>query len=67
MYVDDFCVDENYKHQGIGTKLFDFLKDEADLIEDACGLLKIYCTVPFIKRSFYYEKRRYGSGIHSAG
>ena len=29
MYVDDFCVDENYKHQGIGTKLFDFLKDEA--------------------------------------
>ena len=29
MYVDDFCVDENYKHQGIGTKLFDFLKIEA--------------------------------------
>ena len=29
MFIDDFCVDEKHKHNGIGTKLFDYLKQLA--------------------------------------
>ena len=29
MYVDDFCVDEKHKHKGIGTILFNYIKDVA--------------------------------------
>ena len=29
MYIDDFCVEKNYKRQGIGKKLFAFIEDLA--------------------------------------
>ena len=29
MFIDDFCVDEKHKHNGIGTKLFNHLKQLA--------------------------------------
>lgn len=28
-YLDDLCVDEAYRHQGIGETLFDYVKEEA--------------------------------------
>ena len=29
LYIDDFCVRKEYRHQGIGKALFDFIKEEA--------------------------------------
>lgn len=56
MYVDDFCVDENYKHQGIGTKLFDFLKDEAKKQNCYNITLNVYSFNKVAKA--FYEKQQ---------
>lgn len=56
MYVDDFCVDENYKHQGIGTKLFDFLKDEAKKQNCYNITLNVYSFNKAAKA--FYEKQQ---------
>ncbi len=56
MYVNDFCVDENYKHQGIGTKLFDFLKDEAKKQNCYNITLNVYSFNKAAKA--FYEKQQ---------
>ena len=34
LHLDDLCVDEKYRHQGIGEALFNFVKEEAR--KDGC-------------------------------
>ena len=29
-WIDDFCIDEKYRHQGIGKKLFEYSKKQAE-------------------------------------
>lgn len=33
LFIDDLCVDEKYRGRGIGKKLFEFLKSEAEKLD----------------------------------
>ncbi len=54
LFVDDFCVDENWRRQGIGESLFEFLKGEAS----ALGISSVQLNVwEFNQSAFeFYEK-----------
>lgn len=62
MYIDDLCVDENYRHQGIGEKLVAAAKDNAKA--QGCYNLELNVwsfnknAVKFYENCGMYEQRR---------
>ena len=53
-YLDDLCVDEKYRHQGIGKALFNFVKEEAKRI--GCYELTLNAWVDNKDACKFYEK-----------
>ena len=39
LYIEDLCVDEKYRHQGIASELFEYVKELAK--EKGCGYLTL--------------------------
>lgn len=63
--VDEFCVDEEFRRQGVGTELFEFMKEDAkakgfskielNMWEFNEGALKFYESVGFSTYRRYME------------
>lgn len=54
LYIDDLCVDDKYHHQGIGTLLFNFIKEEARKRE--CDEITLSCWEGNDSAKAFYEK-----------
>ena len=53
-YIDDICVDEKYRHQHIGTSLFEFAKQEAKRL--GCYEIGLYLWEGNEEAKKFYEK-----------
>ena len=54
LYIDDLCVDEKYRHQGIGQVLFEFAKKEAKRL--GCYEVALYLWEGNDTAKKFYEK-----------
>lgn len=54
LYIDDLCVDEKYRHQGIGQALFEFAKQEAERL--GCYEVALYLWEGNDTAKKFYEK-----------
>jgi len=43
LYIDDLCVDSNYQGKGIGTKLYNYVKEYANQINADSVTLNVWC------------------------
>ncbi len=60
-YLDDLCVDEKCRHQGIGTALFAFFKEEAK--RRGCYAISLNCWTGNEEAASFYKKM--GMGVRS--
>ncbi len=54
LFIDDLCVDYQYRHQGIGDKLFNYAKDYA--IKNKCDSILLNVYSKNINALCFYEK-----------
>ena len=54
LYLDDFCVDSNYRGKGIGTKLIEWIISYAK--ENGIGILKLHVDENNITALSFYNK-----------
>ena len=54
LYIDDFCVDEKHRKQGIGETLFEFLVHEAERLN--CDEITLNSWVGNEPANAFYEK-----------
>ncbi|MCD7889896.1 MAG: GNAT family N-acetyltransferase [Oscillospiraceae bacterium] len=59
LYIDDFCVDENARGKGIGTKLYEFAKDYAK--EIGCHNLTLCVWEGNDSAKAFYDKMGMGT------
>jgi ribosomal protein S18 acetylase RimI-like enzyme len=60
-YLDDLCVDEKCRRQGIGTALFAFFKEEAK--RRGCYAISLSCWTGNEEAASFYKKM--GMGVRS--
>lgn len=53
-HIEDFIVDKNYRGQGIGNQLLEFIKKFA--IKNNCYKIILNCSEDYIK---FYEKKKF--------
>ena len=54
LFIDDFCIDEKYRHQHYGKTLFDFLKKLAK--DTGCYEIALYAWAGNENAQKFYEK-----------